>query len=62
MTVFEMIRLCNMVTGSRKSQIRIVAHEVLKEFESIDFYDLTEPNPRPLHRIRKFGGQWNGVF
>ena len=31
-------------------------------YEYIDFYNLVESNPRPLHRVRKFMGKWHNLF
>ena len=61
MTVLQMVNLCNAAMGIPKSQIRIIAHEVYKEYEYIDFQDLTE-HSYARHRIRKFMGQWKGLY
>ncbi len=61
MTVLQMINLCNAIVGIPKAQIRIIAHEVYKEYEYIDYMDLSE-HSYVRHRIRKFMGQWAGLY
>ena len=62
MTIKEMIRLCIIYAGVYNGQVQVIAHEVYKEYEYIDFYNLREPHPRPRHRIRKFNGQWMSLY
>ena len=61
MTVLQMINLCNSVVGIPKAQIRIIAHEVYKEYEYIDFQDISE-HDYSRHRIRKFMGLWRVLY
>ena len=66
MNIMQMINLCNAVTGTAKGQIRILAHEVRKEYEYIDFWDTGESlDPFQTinrHRIRKLMGHWKLLY
>ena len=62
MNIREMVDLCYEVSGMTSAQVRVLAHEVLEEFEYIDFVDISKPEPRPLHRIRKIMGTWKFLF
>jgi hypothetical protein len=62
MNIKEMTDLCYAISGMSTAQIRVLAHEVLEEYEYIDFVDLKGYEPRPKHRIRKFNGIWKFVY
>ena len=58
----DMQRIVHWVSGTEKKQVQIIAHEVRKEFEYIDYYDLFEAVPRHSHRIRKLNDVWKVVY
>ena len=63
MNIQEMTRLCRLAVGKPNQQIRVIAHEVLQEYEYIDFHNLSEPGPvRRRHRIRQFHGKWSLIY
>ena len=61
MSIKDMVDLCNLISGKSKGQIRVIAHEVRKEYEYIDFWDM-KAHDFKRHRIRRLMGEWKFLY